>query len=170
MEKRKRTNLIGGILLILVGAWFLAMQFFPQLGEWINIELSWPWIIIGVGIFLLVLGLLVGEPGLAVPAVIVGGIGGLLYYQNTTGDWDSWAYAWTLIPGFVGLGILLAGLLGGTLRKDLSGGLTLIVISAVLFVIFASFLGGMTVLGDYWPVLFILLGVWILLTAIFRKR
>lgn len=170
MEKRKQTNLIGGILLILVGAWFLAMQFFPQLGDWINIELSWPLIIIGVGIFLLVLGLLVGEPGMAVPAVIVGGIGGLLYYQNTTGDWESWSYAWTLIPGFVGLGVLLAGLLGGTLRKDLAGGLTLIVISAVLFIIFASFLGGLTVLGDYWPVLLILLGVWILLTAVFRKR
>ena len=170
MEKRKRTNLIGGILLILIGAWFLAMQFFPQLGEWINIELSWPLIIIGVGVFLLVLGLLVGEPGMAVPAVIVGGIGCLLYYQNITGDWDSWAYAWTLIPGFIGLGILLAGLLGGTLRKDLVGGLTMIVISAVLFAIFASTLGGLTVLGDYWPVLLILLGLWIMLTAVFRKK
>jgi hypothetical protein len=170
MEKRKRTNLIGGIFLILIGAFFLALQFFPQLGEMINIELSWPLIVIGVGIFLLVLGLLVGEPGMAVPAVIVGGIGCILYYQNTTGDWASWAYAWTLIPGFVGLGILLAGLLGGTFRKDLSGGLTMIIISAVLFAIFASFLGGPTVLGDYWPVLLILLGVWILLTTVFRKR
>ncbi len=170
MSKHNRTNMIGGILLILVGAWFLAMQFFPELGGWINIEWSWPLIIIGVGVFLLVLGLLVGEPGMAVPAVIVSGIGGILYYQNTTGDWGSWAYAWTLIPGFVGLGILLAGLLGGTLRKDLAGGLTMIVISVVLFAIFSSFLGDQQLLGDWWPLLIILLGVWILLTTVFRKR
>ena len=169
MEKRKRTNLVGGIILILVGAWFLALQFFPQLGEWINIELSWPLIIIGVGVFLLVLGLLVGEPGMAVPAVIVGGIGCLLYYQNTTGDWDSWAYAWTLIPGFVGLGIILEGLLGGKFRNGLRAGGSLVVISAILFVVFASFLGGPALLGTYWPVLLILFGLWFIIRGLLRR-
>ncbi len=39
------------------------------------------------------------------PSIIVGGIGGILAYQDYTGHWESWSYLWTLIPGFVGLGI-----------------------------------------------------------------
>ena len=42
--------------------------------------------------------LLTGQPGMLVPACIVGGIGGMLYWQNLTGDWASWSYSWSLIP------------------------------------------------------------------------
>lgn len=79
---------------------------------------------------------------MAVPACIVGGIGGLLLWQNATGEWQSWAYAWTLIPGFVGVGTLLSGLLGGTLRRDFGAGAWRVLISLISFGIFASFLGG----------------------------
>ena len=65
--------------------------------------MSWPLIVVAVGAGLLVLGLLVGAPEMAIPAVIVGGIGGILYYQNLSGNWASWSYLWTLIPGFSGL-------------------------------------------------------------------
>ena len=113
MDSHRRTNLLGGIVLILVGGILLAAQLFPGLGLTLNITFSWPLILVGVGIFLFLLGLLVNEPGMAVPACIVAGIGGILYYQNETGDWASWAYAWALIPGFVGVGTILAGLFGG---------------------------------------------------------
>jgi hypothetical protein len=43
---------------------------------------------------------------MAVAACIIGGIGGILYWQSYTGDWASWAYVWTLIPGFSGIGII----------------------------------------------------------------
>jgi hypothetical protein len=170
MDRNDRSRLAVGVLLLAVGVYFLAAQFYPALGEWINIEFSWPLIVIGVGIFLLVIGLLVGEPDMAVPALIVGGIGGILYYQNTTGDWDSWAFAWALIPGFVGLGMLVSAVLGSRDRGNISGGLWLLVISAVLFLIFGSFLGGPELLGNYWPVLLILLGIWLLARAVLRRR
>jgi hypothetical protein len=170
MERRHRSGLVGGIILVLLGAWLLAVQFIPGLDNLINIDYSWPWIVIGIGVLLFILGLVIGEPGMAVPACIVGGIGCILYYQNTTGNWESWAYAWTLIPGFVGIGSIIAGLLGENRQKSISDGLNLLVISAVLFVIFGSFLGGLNLLGDYWPVLLILLGVWILLRPVFRRR
>jgi hypothetical protein len=169
VRRSRRGNIIVGALLILLGGWFLASQFYPQLNEWVQIEFTWPLIIIGVGAFLLLLGLLTGTPGMAVPAVIVGGIGGLLYWQNTTGNWESWIYAWTLIPGFVGLGILLAGLLEGKLRQSLNSGLFLVILSLVLFAIFGSFLGGVDVLGPYWPVLLILLGAWLLVRGLLRR-
>lgn len=171
MKRRTRSNVVGGSLLILFGLLLLAYQFAPEQFSWLQIEMTWPLIVVGVGLFLLVFGLLVGAPGMAVPAAIVGGIGGLLYWQTQTGDWGSWAYAWTLIPGFVGVGIILAGLLGeGRIRDAIDGGGTLILISAVMFAIFGSFLGGLELLGDWWPLLLILVGLLILVRSLFRKR
>ncbi len=170
MDRRRSSNVVLGVLLVLLGAWFLASQYYSPLANWINLSLSWPLIVIGVGVFLLVLGLLVGAPGMAVPACIVGGIGGLLYWQNATGNWGSWSYAWTLIPGFLGIGILLSGLLEGRPRQAIDGGLFFIVISLVMFAIFASFLGSQQTFGLYWPVLLILFGLWILARAIWRMR
>ena len=166
MGSRHRSSLAAGLVLILLGAWFLAVQFVPGLQAWF----SWPLIIVGVGVFLLILGLLTGAPGLAVPACIVGGIGGLLYWQDATGNWESWAYAWTLIPGFVGVGVVFAGLLGGEGRQAVRGGGTLILISLVLFAVFGSFFGALGMVGDYWPVLLIALGLLMLVRPLFRSR
>jgi hypothetical protein len=170
MDRRRRSNLVVGLLLILLGVWFIAVQFVPELRAWMDIEYAWPLIIVGVGVLLLVVGLLTGAPAMAVPACIVGGIGGLLYWQNATGNWESWAYMWTLIPGFVGVGVVLSALLGGETRQALSGGAWLILISLVLFAVFGSFLGGLGLLGPYWPVLLIALGLLALLRPLFRSR
>jgi hypothetical protein len=170
MNKRRRTGLVGGTLLILLGLWFLLVQFVPEFEGLLNIEFSWPLFVIGAGVVLLILGLVTGEPGMAVPACIVGGIGVLLYYQNMTGNWASWAYAWTLIPGFAGVGAILAGLLGDKPKQSVKDGINLILISAVMFVVFSSFLGGQNLLGPYWPVLLILLGLWFLIQPLFRRK
>lgn len=166
MSRRNRSNIALGVILILVGAYFLGQKFFPDFVLFRSFE--WPMIIIGVGVLLLLLGLLSGQPGMAVPAVIVAGIGGLLYYQNATNNWESWAYAWSLIPGFVGVGSVLAGILGDNPRQSIRSGLNLIVISAVLFIIFyAIFNGGQ--LAAYWPLLIIVLGLWLLARAVLRR-
>lgn len=137
MHRKRRASLAAGLVWILLGALFLVAQWVPGLRPWF----SWPVIVVGLGVLLLVIGLLVGVPGLAVPACIVGGIGGLLYWQEATGNWESWAYAWTLIPGFGGAGIVLSGLLGGRPRRSVRGGGWLILISLVLFLIVGSFCG-----------------------------
>jgi hypothetical protein len=145
------------------------VQLVPGLEGLFNIEYSWPLFVIAIGVVLFIVGLLSGTPGMAVPACIVGGIGTLLYYQNATGNWASWAYAWTLIPGFAGIGAILAGLLGDNPSKSYRDGLNLIVISAIMFLIFGSFLGGLNLLGQWWPLLLILLGAWLLIRPLFRK-
>ena len=170
MNTRRRTRIVGAVLLILVGLWLLLIQFFPDLRFFDALNFSWPWIIIGVGILLFILGLAGGQPGMAVPAAIVAGIGGILYYQNETGDWTSWAYLWTLIPGFVGVGQIVAGLLGDNTRRSLMEGITSVFISAVLFLIFGSMFGDLDILGPYWPVLIILFGVWMLIRGLIRPR
>lgn len=169
MEQRNRTNLAAGLLLILVGAAFLAWQLAPSLFSWFRPELNWPLFVIGAGFFLLVIGLLADEPGMAVPASIVGGIGGLLYWQNLTGRWETWSYAWSLIPGFVGVGVILSGILAGQTAQALRDGGRTILVSLVLFVVFGSLLGG-NLTGVVWPALLIGAGVILLLGNIFRGR
>jgi len=172
MTRERRSDLAFGIILILIGGWFLAAKFnlVPGLNELINIQLQWPLIVIGVGVFLLFLGLLIRAPGLAVPACIVGGIGGLLYWVNATGEWGSWFYIWTLIPGFVGVGVLLSTILGGEGRRGYREGLRLILISAILFVIFWMIFNGSSIFYKYWPILIILLGLWFIVQTFFRKK
>ncbi len=168
MNRNRRSALGTGLVLILVGVLFLAGQLIPGLWDRVG-PLSWPLIVIGVGVLLLAIGLATGVPSMAVPACIVGGIGGLLYWQNATGKWESWAYAWALIPGFVGIGAIVAGLLEGKWR-DVRGGAWLVAISLILFAVFASFLGGPAFLGKYWPVLLILLGLLSLAQFFFDRR
>ena len=168
MKSGRRTSLAGGLVLILLGALLLVVQIVPGLQRWFD----WPLVIVGVGVFLLVIGLLTGVPGMAVPACIVGGIGGILYWQNATGNWESWSYVWALIPGFVGVGVILSGLLSGEFRKGLREGGQAILVSVILFLVFGSFFGalGLGPLGDYWPVLLILLGLIALFRGLFRRR
>ncbi len=167
---QRRFSLAFGLGLVLLGVWFLLIQFVPGLRDWFRLEMTWPLIIVGAAVLLLVFGILAGIPAMVVPASIVGGIGGLLYWQNATRNWESWAYAWTLIPGFVGVGTILLGLLGQETRRSITGGVWLIVISLVLFAVFGSFLGGPNLFGPYWPVLLIALGLLLLVQSFFRWR
>jgi hypothetical protein len=170
MRERRGGSIVVGLILILLGGWFLVSQFYPDLAVWFEIDFSWPLILVGVGLMLLLMGVGLGAPGMAVPAAIVGGIGLMMYWQNATGNWESWAYTWTLIPGFVGVGILLQGLLEGNFRQAFGAGGTMLLISLVLFVVFASFLGGVEILGPYWPVLLILLGLFMLARVFMQSR
>ena len=169
MDRTKRSTLVIGIMLVLVGLYFIAGNLVPEFNDWINVTMSWPLIIIAVGAGLLVLGILVGAPEMAIPAVIVGGIGGILYYQNLTGDWGSWSYMWALIPGFSGIGMLLGKLLGAPGEKTVRQGLDSIGTSLVMFVIFGSFFGAFKMLGDYWPLLLVAAGVLLGLRSLIRK-
>jgi hypothetical protein len=169
MDTDRRGILGFGVVLVLVGAFFLAAQFIPGLDQLIQLEYQWPWWVIGVGVVFLLLSALLRVPGLAVPGAIISGIGGILYYQNTTGDWASWSYIWALIPGFVGIGIMLMNFLEGKFMHGLREGLGAIVVSLVMFAIFGSFLGGPRIMGDLWPLLLIGAGVLILLQNLRRR-
>ena len=161
--RQNRSSLILGILLILFGAWLVLTRQVPALQNWLENNFTWPMWTIGAGLLVLLIGLITGAPGMAIPASIIAGIGGILYYQNSTGDFGSWSYMWALIPGFVGIGTILAGLLGENTRANLAHGLNLLAISAVLFLVFGTFFGGVAILGDYGAaILLILLGLYVL--------
>lgn len=166
---RNRSTLLPALILILIGLWLLAVQIYPPLRGFANGPTTWPYSVIGVGGLLALLSLITWSPGLLIPACIVAGIGGILFYQNTTGNWESWAYAWALIPGFAGVGTILTGLLQRR-RKAVFGGAWTLLYSLFLFLLFGSFLGGWGVFSQYWPVLLIAAGIILLARALFQRQ
>lgn len=174
MLKRNRTQLVLGILLILVAGWLIAVRINPDLGNLIKLPpFAWPMWVILAGAMLFALGLLVGAPAMAIPACIVAGIGGILYYQNASGNWNSWLYMWTLIPGFAGIGTILAGLLGEDLRHNVRQGLNTLLVSAILFVIFSGIFSAWSTFGPNTQYILIgvlfILGIWFIVRAFLRR-
>ena len=174
MEKKNRTQLVLGLLLIVVAGWLIATHIYPNLINLLHLTFEWPmWVMLSGGA-LLILGLLVGAPDMTVPACIVAGIGGILYYQNYTGNWSSWSYMWTLIPGFVGLGQIFSGIVGGNFTNNLREGLKPLLVSAVMFTIFATIFNAWTIFGKYTNyvpiVLLFLLGAWFIVRGSIRRK
>lgn len=170
MDSNRKGNLVIGLALLGIGGWFLAGQFYPQLNQLTNLNDQWPLVVVGVALFFLLLAVLLRSPGFAVPASVIGGIGGILYYQNQSGNWESWSYMWALIPGFVGFGVMLNHLLEGRLWEGIKDGIGLMLLSLFLFGIFSGFLGGPEVFAKLWPLFLIGGGVWILLKGVRTNR
>ena len=169
------TSLALGIVLVVVGLFALGVVVF-------GIDLTqygWPLFVIIPGLTLLVVGFLGGGVGASVPGGIVTMLGLVLAYQSSTGDWASWAFAWSLVaPGGVGLGLYLQALRDRD-PVTLKRGRTLIFIAAIIFmigfVLFESILG---ISGqDYGifgkaalPGLLIVIGIILLVRSIQRSR
>jgi len=166
MDQTRRLTLVGGLLFILLGAFFLVVQLVPGLEIWLDPAYWWPLVVVAPGALLFLLALVIQVPALAVPGSIVAGIGVLLFWQNATGNWDSWAYAWTLIPGFIGIGLIITGLLSGKLRGSLGAGIWMMAISGVSFAVFGSLLGGLALPRVILPLLVIALGGLMLVRAL----
>ncbi len=171
---KRRGSFTLGFLLILMGGWFLAVQFVPDIGKWMEQVADWPFWVIGPGLIFILAGLISGVTDLMIPGSIISGVGLILYYQNATGDWQSWSYAWALIIVFVGIGIFLANLFKGDLRTAVEEGGSPFMTGAIMFLIFGSIFraafGQTPLLGDYWPVLLIIFGLWMLIKPFFRRK
>ena len=170
MEPKARSALGVGTLLIVLGVFFLVTRIVPN----ILAPFSWPWIVIGVGVAFMIAALVSWTPGLTVPACIICGIGGILLWQNSSGLWGTWSYAWALIPGFVGVGVFISEVMEGRPLKGLIDGGTPIVVSAILFFVFGSLLGrhvgGFPEIGNWWAVGLILIGVLVVLRPLVGRR
>ena len=166
MERKQRSDLALGVLLVLVGVAAILDRFVPAFSILRQTYFEWPVWVIGFGGLLLLIGLITANWDVFVPGMVFAGIGGILYWQNETGQWESWSYIWALIPGFVGLGLLLQGLLSGE-RMKMREGLKTILVSLVLFAIFGSFLGPLSQMGFIWPAVLICIGLFIFVRSLF---
>jgi hypothetical protein len=124
-----------GILLVAAGLIALGLR---QVGFVFDdaFETAWPLFVIVPGLGLVAGAMITPAPrglGLAIGGSIVTSVGVLLFYQQVTGHWESWSYAWALIgPGAAGLGLLGYGLLF-RLPEHVTTGLRLMTIATVLF-------------------------------------
>jgi hypothetical protein len=123
-----------GLILIVVGAIFLAQQFLG-FNPW---RWSWPYFVITPGVLFLTGAFAFGRrtSGLAIPGTIITTLGLILLVQNTLNAWSTWTYAWALVvPTSIGVGIWLHGVLSGRVRPQRVGR----VMASVGLVLFLGF-------------------------------
>ena len=165
-QRQNAGGLVGGAILIGLGALLLLGQFFGFRG----FEYLWPLFIVGMGAVFFV-GMVAGGKAtapLAIPGSILTTVGLLALFQNFTGHWETWSYAWTAIIIAVGIGIYIMGAWSGH-PDQRQAGLRLAGIGFVLLIVFGSFFELMLFgrRGPAWrqavlPVLLILLGLYVL--------
>lgn len=172
----RRSVLLVGSILVVGGIAALALRLAGV--DVIDVvgDSGWPLFVIIPGLVLLAASLFPVAPrgvGFAVAGSIVTMVGLVLLYQETTGHYESWAYAWALVgPGAAGLGLLGYGLLFR--QRDLvTPGLWLVTISAVVFTVgfwfFETVFDTGRVPADletWWPVVFIGVGVVVLVAGL----
>jgi len=173
--RRSGSGIAIGVVLVVVGLFYFAVQL-------ADIDLSsfgWPLFIIIPGLTLLIVGFVSLGTGAAIPGGILLMVGLVLAYQNSTGNWSSWAYAWALVaPGGVGLGLFLQGLRErnpGLIKQGRSLMFIALLIFMVGFVFFESILnlGGMNdipIVKAALPALFIVIGILLLARSIQNSR
>ena len=169
MEEGRKISageLVIGLGLIGLGGLFLLGQIF-RADFW---NLVWPFFVMLPGLVFLVV-MLVGGKNLApfaIPGSIITSAGLVLFYQNLTGHWESWAYVWALIaPTSVGVGLWLAGTradnpslreAGGTVAKI---GLVMFTVGGLFFEVILG-IGGSAISDIFWPVMLILFGIYVI--------
>lgn len=145
-EKRKHepattrgaSGLVVGIILVLIGVVFLVDQV-ADVNIWGSLfsGLSWPLYIILPGLLFFVAMLLFGRGNgaLAIPGSLITTVGLILAYQNSTGRFENWAYAWALVaPTSIGVGLVLGGLWSGQ-QQWVRNGVRFAVIGLIIFVV-----------------------------------
>ena len=175
--RQERSGLIIGGTLIVLGVLFLAERAFGiQFGRF-----GWPLFVIVPGLLLMAASLAVGGregSGMAVGGAITTVVGLVLAFQNATGLWATWAYAWALVgPGATGVGLIFYGLLKG--HPDLvSNGIRSLGSGLALFAAFGLFFEGVIGLSgepflvgsELLPIALIGLGVVLLGWSLVRGR
>jgi len=105
---------------------------------------------------------------LLIPGAIFFGLGVLFLYNTLSNNWAVWAYAWILIPASVGLGLMLAGKVGGWNNNVWLVGVWMALISVTVFAVFAALFGNIVVKFIGAGVL-VALGLLLLIRSILKK-
>jgi len=180
MATSETPNTIRGGASLILGTGLIGLGVLLLLGEFVEIDLGhylWPFFIIVPGL-LFFAGMLAGgksASGLAIPGSVITTTGLLLFYQNTTGHWESWSYAWALFPTAVGVGMIIQGLWGDQPKIAREGtrlarvGITLFIVFGVFFELVLNVSGFWTAGQWLWPILLIAAGVFLIARRTFGR-
>lgn len=129
----------------------------------------WPMEIIGAAVGFVMAAIFLRVVWLAIPASIIGINGLILQFCALTGLWEAWAVLWTLEFAGVGLPLLFIGITHKIDGVRLAG-IILCSIAAVGFAAMSTLLASsMWVFGVIGSGLILLLGVYLILSAILKK-
>ncbi len=170
----------GQIASLVFGAALILFGLLMLVGQLLHVDflgLLWPFFIIVPGLALFLAALVAsgkgGEP-LAIIGSIITMVGSILLFQNVTGLWATWAYAWALIaPTSIGLGLLVWGAVKGHQDK-VKEGLNLAGIGLVIFFVAGAFFELVVGLSGFGlgplalPLLLIGLGIVLILVNLVR--
>jgi len=137
-----RTNDRGrqaiAVAIIATGIMFLISNVFSV--DLFIFEGGWPFFVILPGLLMLAIAVSGDKraASLVFPGAIVTGTGLILFVQNLTNYWESWAYVWALYPVFVGLSLIFYGNRTDN-PNSVKSGRNLVVIGVVLLAAFGVF-------------------------------
>ena len=169
--------LVLGGALVVVGLLALAMTYLDlDPSAWLGGS-GWTLFVITPGVVMLLAGLITtrqpGE-GLTIAGSIVTTIGVMLLVMDRTETWEAWAYAWALLPGAAGIGIILHAFRSRN-RDRVALGLRLTAVTAGLFLVGVWYFGALfetgtapIEVGDAWPVFLIAAGAIVIASAFLR--
>ncbi|WP_025027448.1 LiaI-LiaF-like domain-containing protein [Caldalkalibacillus mannanilyticus] len=143
-------RLLPGFILIGLGAYFLLKQLQLPLFEEL---ISWPLILIIVGLSFILASFMGWEKILILPGGIVFSLG---FHFFALYNFSFWSHHWSLFPGAVGVGFLITFLRTRIIH---------FMIPATILLALPAFhflFGGMSFLFQWWPVIPILIGVYLI--------
>ena len=169
-----RGRMALAILLIAAGAVLLVLR----LLGWSISGFLWPFFVIIPGVALLAVGLATSGSQSRFPAVagaIVTTTGLILLLQSLTDYFQSWAYAWALLPAAAGGALVLVGGRDGDASATASGWRLLqwgVVLFALMGLLFEAFIfsGGWLDSDLVLPIILIAAGVLVLASWVVRPR
>ncbi|NJP36732.1 LiaF transmembrane domain-containing protein [Alkalicoccus luteus] len=160
----KSTYALPGLIMLVIGLYFLI----DELGwsiPYVELLLTWQSILLGIGLVLMWQGFSNRDDQRLFSGSILAGLGVLFHGVHTLG---LWGYEWPYFTLVIGTAFILKYVFGR--RDGLGTGLILLAVTAAaifsarLMPAVENQLGGLL---TYWPVIFILLGVYFLF---FRRR
>jgi hypothetical protein len=150
----KRPALLPGLILLGLGVYFLLKQL--NIVEQGHI-LSWPLILIIIGLSFMICSFSGWDRMLILPGGILLALG--VHFLGLHA-WSFWPTHWSLFPGAVGIGFVLVYIRTKEVSFLIPAGV-LLALPTVFYVF-----DGLHMLQEWWPVVLILVGVFLL----FRRR
>jgi hypothetical protein len=167
---------LGSIILVIGAvAYFLEMAS-VDVASWLGGS-GWTLFVIVPGLALLVAAAFLEDRTALIAAIagaVVTAVGALLLYQDLTAHYESWSYAWALIPGSVGVALAVHGQrfhradLVSVGTKMVAGFGLLLLVGAWFFETIFRTNRAPFDLGDNWPIALIALGAVLFVVGLLR--
>jgi hypothetical protein len=161
--QQRRGGLIGGLILILLGIVFLVQQLYPDLiGGWV--------FLVGLGVIFLLAYAFSRQYGFLIPGCIFVGLGVpvALLETNTLAEADNGG----IVVLGLGLGFVAIWLVDMLVERGRPGGWWPLIPGGILTLVGAGILAEnlsyLAAIGKWWPLLLILLGLWIIVDRLRR--